>query len=92
MIPWITQNILRKMCDFAGIDYSLVNWEDGSHLRLTWTKQQSNDFIDWLANEILNSALIRNHLTRWPNLYKGKYRSRQLAKEFEFRFGFRVLN
>lgn len=86
------QNILRKMCDFAGIEYGYVNWSDGSHLQLTWTKQQQNDFTDWLANEINNSALIRRNLTRFPNLVKGKYRSMRLAREFVANYGFRVLN
>ena len=92
MLTGITQNILRKMCDFAGIEYGCVNWSDGSHLQLTWTKQQQNDFTDWLANEINNSALIRRNLTRFPNLVKGKYRSMRLAKEFVANYGFRVLN
>lgn len=92
MLTGITQNILRKMCDFAGIEYGCVNFSDGSHLQLTWTKQQQKDFTDWLANEILNSALIRSHLTRFPNLYKGKYRARQLANEFVLKHGFRVLS
>ena len=80
------------MCDFAGIEYGCVNWSDGSHLQLTWTKQQQNDFTDWLANEINNSALIRRNLTRFPNLVKGKYRSMRLAREFVANYGFRVLN
>ena len=92
MLTGITQNILRKMCDFAGIEYGCVNWSDGSHLQLTWTKQQQNDFTDWLANEINNSALIRRNLTRFPNLVKGKYRSMRLAREFVANYGFRVLN
>ena len=92
MLTGITQNILRKMCDFAGIEYGCVNWSDGSHLQLTWTKQQQNDFTDWLANEINNSALIRRNLTRFPNLVKGKYRSMRLAREFVDNYGFRVLN
>ena len=92
MLTGITQNILRKMCDFAGIEYGCVNWSDGSHLQLTWTKQQQKDFTDWLANEINNSALIRRNLTRFPNLVKGKYRSMRLAREFVANYGFRVLN
>ena len=82
--------ILRKMCEFGGVDFDSVNFQDGSHLRIEWTQKQENEFRDWLALEIRTNKWMRNYLARGPELAKKKYYALKIANEFVFVYGFKI--
>ena len=81
---------LRKMCEYANIDFESVNWQDGSHLKLEWTKEQEESFRQWMVNELMTSRLYRQAITQYPNLAKGKFRATKVANEFIWNYGFKI--
>lgn len=86
------QIVLHKMCEIAGIDFDTVNWQDSSHHKLEWTKEQESEFIKWFANELNTSKLLRESICKYPSLVKGKYRSQKFSSGFTMNYGFRLSN
>ena len=82
--------ILQKMCEFAGVRYDDVNWNDGSHMLIEIDKEQDDKFVQWLADRIKNDAQFRRSISKYPNLVKTKKGSMKLALEFDNQFGFKL--
>ena len=45
-----TEYILKKMCEVVGADFAKVKFKSSNwYLKHTWTEEEQQDFIDWLA-------------------------------------------
>jgi hypothetical protein len=82
--------ILQKMCGIAKIDYELVSFSDGSHLKLEWSSEQCSDFKNWLSNEIISNKFIRKCVCAFPSLCRGKKRAHEVSSWFVFQHGFKI--
>lgn len=78
------------MCEFAGVKYEDVNWNDGSHLLIEIDKEQDDKFVQWFADRVRNDSKFRRSISKYPNLIKTKARSMSIALEFNNNFGFNV--
>ena len=76
--------ILDKMSEMAG--HENVNFTDGSHLKLTWTQQQENEYVKWLCNELRTSKKTRQSLMAYPT--KNKSTCLRAANTFVSIYGF----
>jgi len=83
--------IRHKMCEIAGIEFDTVTWDDGSHLKLKYSRAQSQQFIDWMVNELVKNASFRNAVARYPSIVKSKKWALKLAESFEANYGFSVI-
>lgn len=47
----ILETILRKMCEFGGYSFEIINWTDNSHLKLRYKNENSEEeFINGFVN------------------------------------------
>lgn len=81
--------ILREMCRRVGADYDSIDFVDSSwYLGHAWTEEEANEFIKWLGEYFYQNTRARQALFRIPR--KTKKRCMDAAKEFEFRYGWKI--
>jgi hypothetical protein len=82
--------VLKKMCLYVNVVFEEINFEeDNWYWKYEWTKEEEQDFIEWLANEIKSNNEIRKGLTRLP--YRpSKARCSAFANHFNMMFGWKT--
>ena len=64
--PYLVQ-LLREMCKVINVDYDTIDFqEDGWYEKYTWTEQQENEFILWVAEELYKNNNMREELLEDP--------------------------
>lgn len=77
-----SEEILKKMCEWVNADPDSVDWEDREwFLQHTWTAEQEQKFIDWVAD-----FLIKHRYTRL-----GKKFARSQASMFVANYGWKTV-
>ena len=86
--------ILKKMCEYAEVNYDDINFSDISYRENFYTKGQMFMFMNWLSSHIfcMNikelEVLVGNGIGRL--YYKRRKKAVQLANEFVKNLGFKV--
>jgi hypothetical protein len=73
--------IIKKMCEYAEIDYYMVNFSNSTHLGLYYTKKgNEKKFIEWFTNHLysLKISELRN-ITEYPYIM---YRRKKVCRKF----------
>lgn len=73
----LLNKILEKMCSYVGADYKTIDRKYQWYLKYEWTKEQEDDFKQWLVKELSNESLF-TYLT-------GHYRYHVKTKKFKER-------
>ena len=54
------KNIMKEMCSRVGADYDTINFsEPGWFDKYEWTKQEYDDFVDWLSDYLIKNKEAR---------------------------------
>jgi hypothetical protein len=70
---------------YEDVDFSAHNW----FLEHTWTKEEEQEFCDWLVNEIRTNNKVRKELTTLP--YRpAKYRAKKAVMWFNLNWGWKT--
>ena len=60
-----SKEILNKMCEWINIDPKTVDWTDREWFtQHTWTAEQEQKFIDWVAGFLLEKKYVRGPISR----------------------------
>lgn len=77
---------LKKMCEFAGVDYNLVNFDDDWNGGYTWTREQRYNFIMWMSEDLKSHKGIRKRIMDNPD----KKNIPQFVTSFVAAYGFKT--
>ncbi len=82
--------ILKKIFEYSPIEYSkeFCN-QDNWFWKHSWTKEQEQEFITWLANYMIANKDARQDLMRLPQ--KTKKRCRGFARYFTSVYGWKTI-
>jgi len=82
--------VLRKMCEYGGVDYDDVDFnQENWFLKTEWSKEDEAEFIGWLAEEIRTNKTVRTDVTSFR--YKpNKKTAEHTAKMFNLNYGWRT--
>lgn len=59
--------VFTKMCEMVNVNYDDIDFsKDGWYSEYEWTKEQEQEFRDWLENEIRTNNKVRKELTTLP--------------------------
>lgn len=59
--------LLRKMCEVINVDYDSIDFqEEDWYERHTWTEEQENEYILWVAEELYKNTEMREELLEDP--------------------------
>lgn len=83
------QMICDKMSEMAGYDPKDVDWKSDSHLDLTWTKEQEDEYTKWLCDLLYNDAKMRRNVMAFPA--KNKAQIKKTVDQFLFYTGFKTI-
>lgn len=65
--PYLVR-LIRRMCEVINVDYDSIDFqEDGWYEKHTWTDEQENEYILWVAQELYNNADMREELLEDPS-------------------------
>jgi hypothetical protein len=53
----IIERYLKKQCEFAGVDYDTVQFDD-----VEWTREERRAFISWMIDDLKAHKVIRKRL------------------------------
>jgi len=87
----IIEKILKKLCDYVDYEFENINWNDGSHLKISYnTPIGEQEMIDWLTNYLYNLKISElRSITEFPyTLYRRKKECKKFASTFVFMYGF----
>jgi len=80
------KKVLKKMCKVIDIDFSDVNFDRLDwFMQYTWSEEQYNEFIEWLAEYLYKNKGAREELCNFDT--KSKKYCRAAAEFFGFQFG-----
>ena len=86
--PYLIQ-ILKRMCSIVGANYDEIDFSiPGWYTKYEWTKEQEQDFIDWLTEYLYSNTKARRSLMTISR--KNKKLARQAAEQFVFMFGWKT--
>lgn len=72
--------ILEKMCSMIGLSYDAVKFIRPNWFELhTWTPEQENEFIGWLAEFLIKKKYVRD-----------KKRARHQAEKINMQYGWKT--
>lgn len=82
--------VLKKMCSYVNVVFEDIDFnEDNWYWKYEWTKEQEQNFIEWLANEVKTNNGIRKEITTLP--YRpSKTRCVAFANHFNLMFGWKT--
>ena len=64
--PYLVK-ILKQMCEVISVDYDTVDFkEDGWYHKHTWTVEEEDNFLIWLAGQFYNNDDMREELLMDP--------------------------
>lgn len=89
----ILENILKKMCKFAKLNYDDFKWDDDKHINTMYKEPDSQEkFIDWLTNYLYKLKVTQlRQITDYPYMvHRNKSQCKKLAIHFEFMYGFKT--
>lgn len=82
--------VLKEMCDRVGADVESVDFkEHGWYFKHSWTQEEEEEFVQWLADKLKNKE-FRNSLLKFPSLYRMKSGRLKAAKEFVMFYGWKT--
>lgn len=65
--PYLVR-LIKKMCEIVNVDYDSIDFqEDAWYEKHTWTEEQENEYILWVAEELFKSAEMREELLEDPS-------------------------
>lgn len=86
--------ILKKMCEYAEVNYNDINFTDISYRETIYTKEQMFKFMNWLTSYVYNMTIKELDVLVGKNTgrfyYKRKKKAVQIALEFSKNLGFCV--
>lgn len=84
--------ILQKMCEYVNVDIGDVDFDEKDwFLKHSWTQEQAEDFLNWLANEIRTNKQVREEI--WDIFWKpSKSKAKKMASMFVFNYGWKLKN
>ena len=82
--------ILRKMCEFVGADYSVVDSHPKWFMDYSWTQDTEHQFSEWMCQYLYDNAAARREIMGYPSKNK-KFISR-VVFWFIFQFGWRYVD
>lgn len=84
--------ILLKMCVAVNAPFYKINpKKEGWFLKYSWTSQQQEDFIKWLANEFYTNKRLRQFFFMYPKLSHTKKACLEGARSFVFNYGWKTI-
>lgn len=80
--------ILKEMCKRVRAPFSAISKTDTFwYSRYSWSEKKENNFRDWLIDYLYHTPEARKELIKFPRLYSGKKKLKQVANEFIFLYG-----
>lgn len=59
--------LLKKMCSMINVDYDTMDFkEDHWYEKYTWTQQQEDEYLVWMAEELFQNDAMREELLEDP--------------------------
>lgn len=84
------KTILEKMCSYVNADYESIDFKEPQWFwKYEWTKDQEDDFTEWLAELIRTDNTTRKELTTL-HYRPSKKLCRKFAHGFSQNFGWRL--
>jgi transcriptional regulator of NAD metabolism len=84
--------IVKHMCEIINIDYDTINTkEEDWYQKHSWTIEQENNFIDWLANYLYTNKQARLELYNVSHKFT-KTQCKKKAGFFVFNYGWKLLD
>ncbi len=77
---------LKKMCEFAGVDYNSVDFDDEWNSGYTWTRPQRHKFLVWMMDDLKAHKAIRKRIMENP----GKRNIPQFVTSWVAAYGFKT--
>ena len=54
------KHIMKEMCNRVGADYNTINFSESCWFdKYEWTKQEHDDFVDWLSDYLIKNKEAR---------------------------------
>ena len=75
--------ILTEMCSRVGVEYKGIDFKKHS-----WTQEQEDSFVEWLAEYLRNNKDARNVIMKHPS--KKKKETVETAKSFVWNYGWKI--
>ena len=79
-----TRHVLKVMHDKVGAPFKDVTSENWFH-KYYWTSKQQDEFIEWLAQYVMDNKEARHEMCSWKS--KNKKMMKKFAQEFVFQYG-----
>ena len=81
--------VLKEMCKQVGADYKTMDFKTQEWFwKHSWTQEQEDDFVKWLAEYVSNDKDARNTLMEYP--LKTNKATKEFAEEFAWNYGWRL--
>ena len=75
--------ILTEMCSRVGVEYKGIDFKKHS-----WTQEQEDSFVEWLANYLRENKDARDTLMQYQT--KNKRETLEFAKSFVWNYGWKI--
>lgn len=79
--------VLKKQCEFAGINYNLIDFKSKTWYSYNqWSKENESKFKEWLENELYTNTKIRKTIMQIPT--KNKKLIKKCVDMWNLNYGF----
>jgi hypothetical protein len=81
--------VMTEMCSRVGVELKKVDFGSAGWFRKhTWSREQEDDFVNWLANYVYSDSEARKQPTTIR--IKTRDKCKRFAKSFVFQYGWKV--